>query len=189
MNAQVEHGLSSPLRTARLILRPVEPLDAAETAAIMSEPVSRYLTSWPGDLSWETARERIADAADRLSEGRGLEFAIIRKSDDRLLGWVGFDIVDPEARKARLGFWLGAPFHGQGYISEALPAAIPAASGHLDLKLLEACVLPRNDISFRVLRKLGFRDSGEEEIYSTVRETADTYICLTLPVGASSETA
>jgi ribosomal-protein-alanine N-acetyltransferase len=187
MNALVERGVLEPSRTARLTLRPVEPLDAAETAAIMSEPVSRNLTSWSGNLSWEAAEERIADAAARLARGRGMELAIVRQADDRLLGWIGFHVTDPEARTARLGFWLGAPFHGQGYISEALPAAIRAACDHLRVEYLEACVLPHNDVSFRVLRKLGFRDAGHEEIYSPVRERTETYICLALPVGVSRE--
>jgi ribosomal-protein-alanine N-acetyltransferase len=154
---------------------------------MMSEAVSRNLTSWPGDMTAEDARGRIAEVMGGMARGTGLELAIIRGADDRLLGWIGFDLIDPDRGTARLGFWLGAPYHGQGYMTEAVPAAIRHACAALRVRLLEACVLPHNEISLRLLAKLGFRHAGEEEIYSPVRGRSETYRRLALPVGGLGE--
>jgi ribosomal-protein-alanine N-acetyltransferase len=62
--------------------------------------------------------------------------------------------------KAELGYWLGVPYWGQGYATEAVRALFAFASESLGLERLEARVLARNPASSMVLRKTGFVPAG-----------------------------
>jgi ribosomal-protein-alanine N-acetyltransferase len=64
------------------------------------------------------------------------------------------------AQAASLGYWMGAPFARQGYMTEALTALIPFAHGALQLKRIEAACLPHNAASVRLLEKLKFTREG-----------------------------
>ncbi|HTN96252.1 MAG TPA: GNAT family N-acetyltransferase, partial [Nordella sp.] len=65
-----------------------------------------------------------------------------------------------------LGYWLGEPYWGRGYMSEAVTAVVDHAfdvAGHE--RLISGCRL-QNLASRRVLEKAGFEHSGPYEIDS-----------------------
>lgn len=68
--------------------------------------------------------------------------------------------IDAPARKATIGYWIGARHARKGLMSEALAIAIERAFGHHGLERIEAYVLPENEPSKRLLAKLGFGFSG-----------------------------
>jgi ribosomal-protein-alanine N-acetyltransferase len=84
-------------------------------------------------------------------------FAITRRADDLMLGAIGFVLL-PGA--AGLGYWLGRPYWGLGYATEAARLAL-AHAVHLGATRAEAETFPENAASARVLTKLGFRHIGE----------------------------
>ena len=59
-----------------------------------------------------------------------------------------------------LGYWLGAPYWGKGYATEALHALIDYAFGELDHAALQAGARVTNPASRRVLEKCGFQWTG-----------------------------
>jgi ribosomal-protein-alanine N-acetyltransferase len=66
---------------------------------------------------------------------------------------------------AYLGYWLGAPFTGQGYMREALGLAVAHAfksqvEGGLGLHRVEANIMPHNAASLAVAQALGFQKEG-----------------------------
>jgi RimJ/RimL family protein N-acetyltransferase len=145
--------------TARLLLRPVEDGDAAATAALVTPDVAANLSTWPSPMSEAQALERIALARKMLAERAAVDAAIVRRSDSRLLGWIG--LLREAPRSARLGYWIGRPFRNQGYMKEASAAFIPMAASYLAIDSIEALALVGNAASTAVLESLDFATAGE----------------------------
>jgi len=147
--------------TPRLILRPVADEDAGPTSRLVTPDIAEQLSTWPSPMSEEQALDRIRQSQERLSQGKSVNFAILLKSDEALLGWIGLWLVSDQA--ARIGYWIGGPYRRQGLTSEALIHAIPAARELLGFSSLEALVLPTNFASRSMLGKLGFIEAGRAD--------------------------
>lgn len=63
--------------------------------------------------------------------------------------------ADPE-----IGYWLGVPYWGQGYATEAARAVIDYVFGDLQCEALQAGARVSNPASRRVLEKCGFQWTG-----------------------------
>ena len=61
---------------------------------------------------------------------------------------------------ASLGYWLGQPHVGLGYMTDAVAAAVSYTIYGLRLHRIEAATLPDNAASIRVLERNGFRREG-----------------------------
>jgi ribosomal-protein-alanine N-acetyltransferase len=86
---------------------------------------------------------------------------ICRRSDQALLGAVNLnEIVRGAFQSAYLGYWIGAAYARQGYMTEALKLAIQFAFDDLGLHRVEANIIPRNTPSMRVVERLGFQREG-----------------------------
>ena len=74
--------------------------------------------------------------------------------DGRLIGVVGFSFQ--EGSPPELGYWLGEPYWGKGYMSEAARALVDAAQRTHYYDKISAKALVSNEASLKVLAKLGF---------------------------------
>lgn len=79
--------------------------------------------------------------------------------DEKLIGVVGFTFVEGDA--PALGYWLGEPYWGRGYMTEAAKALIEAAHRTHHFERIAARALADNEGSLNVLRKLGFKQAGK----------------------------
>jgi RimJ/RimL family protein N-acetyltransferase len=68
-----------------------------------------------------------------------------------------------------LGYWLGKPYWGKGYATEAGWRVVTFAFEELKAETLKAGWFHDNPVSGRVLEKLGFRLVGEAERTSLSR--------------------
>ena len=130
------------LHTARLLLRPLRPADAAAVAALVNDwDVVRMTGSLPFPY-------RIGDAhrfIERAGKRGPLEFAVCT---DRLIGCVGAG--------HGLAYVLGRAHWGRGYATEAAVAALDAYFAEPTNRSLYASAFLDNPASGRVLDKLGF---------------------------------
>jgi RimJ/RimL family protein N-acetyltransferase len=76
-----------------------------------------------------------------------------------LVGAVGLT-VQTQHKRAELGYWIGKPWWGQGYCTEAGCAVLNFAFRTLRLNRVLAYHLSRNPPSGRVMQKLGMRHEG-----------------------------
>jgi RimJ/RimL family protein N-acetyltransferase len=78
------------------------------------------------------------------------------------LGDEAIGVCGVEAREdsAEVGYWLGVPFWGHGYATEAMRAVIDHAFGGLDHQTLQSGARVSNPASRRVLEKCGFQWTG-----------------------------
>ena len=148
-----------PLRTERLVLDQPGPADVDLIAEYCRDPLfERYLpTPWP------YRREHAVGFVEEFvpsgwAADRECTWAI--RSDAEFLGVLGLSLGSHRER-GTIGFWLGAPHRGFGYLPEAARAVIDwaFASELVDSVAWEAVIPNRSSLS--VARGLGFSYTGE----------------------------
>jgi RimJ/RimL family protein N-acetyltransferase len=73
---------------------------------------------------------------------------------------IGVCGVDLREDGAEIGYWLGVPYWGRGFATEAVRAVIDHAFGDLEYETLQSGARVSNPASRRVLEKCGFQWSG-----------------------------
>jgi len=148
-----------PLRTDRLVLRPLRETDAEALFAIFSDArVMRYWSTPPW-TSHQPAQDMIA--ADLAQTTRDhLRLGIELAESGLFLGTCSLFSINGTCRRAEVGYGLGSFAWGQGYMHEALRALLDFGFGELDLNRIEADIDPRNAASARTLERLGFTREG-----------------------------
>ena len=76
-----------------------------------------------------------------------------------MIGAIGV-VVRPQHDKGELGYWIGEPYWGRGFATEAAGAIIRYGFETFDLNRLSAVHFARNPASGRVLQKNGMRHEG-----------------------------
>jgi len=148
------------LETERLVLRPLTLADAAPMTPLADDlGVARMTTSIPHPFSQDMAEGFIArmDAADPARE---LALAVTRR-DGAFMGVVGIHPKDHFAPE--LGYWIGRPFWGAGYMTEAVTAALDWARADWGRRVLTSGHFADNEPSGAVLVKADFLYTGEVE--------------------------
>jgi len=148
-----------PLRTDRLVLRPLRETDAEALFAIFSDArVMRYWSTPPW-TSRQPAQDMIAaDLAQTTRDHLRLGIELVERG--LLLGTCSLFSINFTCRRAEVGYGLGSFAWGQGYMHEALQALLDFGFGELDLNRIEADIDPRNRPSARTLERLGFTKEG-----------------------------
>jgi RimJ/RimL family protein N-acetyltransferase len=106
------------------------------------------------------ARALLRHIREGYRSGETVQLGIERQDDGVLIGTCTLFHIFPQNRRAELGYALGHPFWGQGYMHEALQRLLRYAFEELDLIRLEADIDPRNQGSERTLLRLGFLKEG-----------------------------
>lgn len=140
------------METARLILRRARKEDAPELYQYFNtDYVQQYNVMRPMSL------EEYTDSLMEVKPSRELYLEL--KETGQVIGNISIDNDHIRARvkSVSLSYWLGEPFAGKGYMSEALRAVI----GELeDYSVISARVFSENISSQRLLEKLGFEQEG-----------------------------
>ncbi len=142
------------IRTERLLLRGFRQSDAEPLTALAGAfEISDTMISIPHPLPPGFALAWIhGDAPNR--------FAVCEAASGMLAGSVELRAIDTEHAQAELSFWVGRPFWGNGYATEAGSALIRHAFGPLGLNRVYAFHMARNPASGRVLARLEMRREG-----------------------------
>jgi RimJ/RimL family protein N-acetyltransferase len=148
------------LATPRLRLRPFTAADAPAVEQLAgAREVADTTARIPHPYPAGAAAEWIATHAEAWTAHRELALAVTLAEDGALVGSIGL-VFSPEHEKAELGYWIGLPFWGKGFASEAAGALVEFAFTRLGLNRVEAHHMARNPASGRVLLKAGLRREG-----------------------------
>ena len=167
------------LRTARLVLRPLTLADAPRVQELAgAREVALNTLLIPHPYPDGAAEEWIAEREAKFEEGN-VTFAI---DDGELVGVMGLHIKRDDDT-AEIGYWIGVPYWGRGYASEAGAEVIRYGFEVQKLNKIYAAYFARNPASGRVLRKLGMKHEGtlrqqhkkwgeyvDSEFYAILRE-------------------
>jgi len=150
------------LDTDRLILRPFVADDAfdVERLAGMREIADTTLNI-PHPYPHGGAALWIASHQSAWNDGTNATFAIVIKESHRLIGAISL-MINPDHRRAELGYWIAVGSWNAGYATEASQRVIDFGFDDLNLHRIEARHMLRNPASGRVMKKLGMQHEGVE---------------------------
>lgn len=150
-----------PLRTARLVLRPLASTDAARLADLAGDwDIASMTARIPYPYTIAHAHQWIGE----LSDGE-IVYGITLKGE--LIGVTGY-LPSTEA-SAELGYWIGKPWWGHGYATEAAEALIKQCFGPARIARVTCSHFVENAASQRVISKLGFQLVGPAQAYCDAR--------------------
>jgi ribosomal-protein-alanine N-acetyltransferase len=158
------------VRGEGLYLRAPEPRDYPAWSSLR-EQSRAFLTPWEpvwpaDDLTRSAFRRRLRRYADEIAADEAYPFLLFRAGDHRLLGGLTLgNIRRGVAQAATLGYWMGQPYAGQGWMTRAVNAACGHAFETLRLHRVEAACLPANTPSRKLLERAGFRPEGHARAY------------------------
>lgn len=158
------------IRGSRVLLRHPLAADYAEWAELRARSRS-HLTPWepawaPDDLSRSMYRRRLRVYAKDMRDDTSYPYFIFDTAAGTLVGGMTLSNVRRgSAQTAALGYWMGAPYAGQGYMREAVSTLLPVAYGTLRLHRIEAATMLNNAASIRVLEVCGFEREGLAHSY------------------------
>jgi RimJ/RimL family protein N-acetyltransferase len=147
-------------RTERLILRPWKESDAQSLYEYAKHSEVGPIAGWPVHTSVKNSLDIIKNVLSAPET-----YAVCLKEDNRAIGSVGLILpmqshTNASEDEIEIGYWIGVPFWGKGYIPEAI----------------------------RRLQKYAFEDMGcsamwcgysmEMKSQSDVRKNADSYIII-----------
>ena len=116
------------------------------------------VASMTGTIPHPYSEEMAVDWIQSLKAGEeGVAFAVDRAGV--LIGCVGYRPT--EKTHAEMGYWIGKPYWGNGYATEAARALILHAFQKENFDYLTVGHFKENPASARVIAKLGFELSGE----------------------------
>jgi RimJ/RimL family protein N-acetyltransferase len=143
------------LETKRLMLRAPRLEDAKAVAVIANDRrIAENTARIPHPYKVSDAEGFIAGA----NCGAGESVFLIALRDGTIIGACG--VTAPDNQPPELGYWLGVPYWGKGFATEALHAVIDYAFGAFDHSALHAGARVTNPASRRVLEKCGFQWTG-----------------------------
>jgi RimJ/RimL family protein N-acetyltransferase len=147
------------LTTKRLTLRAFEAEDAPALYALVSDRrIAATTLNIPHPYPEDGALTFILRARERAASGEGFSFAVVQRTDGTLLGAAG--LHPRHALQAEMGYWMGVPYWGQGYASEAARRLIAFGFDTLGLNRIYASYFANNPASAGVMRKAGMIYEG-----------------------------
>ncbi len=160
-------GLRPPIRITGDIVELRAP-DRSHYAAwarlreVSEEFLKPWEPSWPQDDLTATAyRRRLRFYGRAMRNDEAYPFFLFRREDEALLGGCTLSNVRRGvAQMATVGYWIGAPYARQGYMTAALRMLVAFVFDELRLHRIEAACLPENEASQRLLKRIGFREEG-----------------------------
>jgi ribosomal-protein-alanine N-acetyltransferase len=161
------------LSTPNLALDPVTPRNAAHLWRVMQAAHLREYQDVPR-FTKEEFEQRVAQRPKRLNAraaGR-FEWLVTLAASRVAIGWVSLRIGEASRGTAEIGYSLLAPYRGNGYALEATCSVIEAGFAGSDLTQIDACCLPENEASRRLLDRLGFREVKLQRNGAVVRGRA-----------------
>ena len=148
------------LQTDRLVLDAFTQADAPTVQRLAGHPdIAATTLRIPHPYEDGMAEEWIATHAPTFEQGSGFALAIRLRGDASPIGAIGLTI-DPEHEHAELGYWVGRPFWGHGYCTEAAGAVLHYGFATLGLNRIHAYHFGRNPASGRVMEKVGMVHEG-----------------------------
>lgn len=146
--------------TERLILRAPVAADAPVMVELANDPrVAGNVARLPFPYTQAHAEEGLAQIA-AYDPRREVAFAI----EHRHFGFIGMlSFHERQPRRPEVGYWVGRPFWGRGYATEALEASLRWAKGDWRRNVVWAGHFADNPASGQVLCKAGFLYTGDVE--------------------------
>ena len=168
------------LETRRLALRPWEETDAERLHELASNPAVGQAAGWPPHSSAEESLRVIREVFSAPDT-----FAIILKEENAPCGSINImnsenSNVELAEGEGEIGFWLGAPYWGRGYMTEALAEILRYGFEERGLSRLWCAYFEGSGRSKRVQEKRGFKFHHTERdiFWKLTGDVRTMHVCL-----------
>lgn len=149
------------LKTKRLILRPFDESNIPEVTRLAGDfAIADTTICIPHPYSENDARTWIGTHAGQYESGKSVTYAITAVDSGRLIGSISLSLNTADCN-AELGYWIGKPFWGNGFATEASARMIQYGFEELNLNRIHAHYMVRNPASGKVMRKIGMKFEGQ----------------------------
>lgn len=169
------------METERLILRPWEEADAKLLYEFAKDPLVGPAAGWPVHTSVENSRELIRDVLSAPET-----YAVVIKEKNIPVGSVGIMPTrathpDVKAYELEIGYWIGVPYWGNGFIPEAVERLLEHCFKDMNCPGVWCGYYEGNAKSKRVQEKCGFEFHHTEmdknvDLLSDIRTEHYTYM-------------
>ena len=148
------------LRTERLVLRAFKLSDAPDVQRMAGAiEIASPTINIPHPYEDGMAELWISSHRGASERGELVPLAVTLSVDGTLVGAISLTLHQNHER-AELGFWIGVPYWGQGYCTEAARAMMSYGFDVLGLHRIHSSHFARNPASGRVMQKLGMTREG-----------------------------
>ncbi|NUM88103.1 MAG: GNAT family N-acetyltransferase [Bdellovibrionales bacterium] len=143
--------------TQRLVLREFSLADAPEVQRLAGDwRVAKTTLAIPHPYPDGAAESWISTHRQRLEEERAVILAVTLGG--ALIGCVGVEKYGDGSGRAELGYWVGVPWWGKGYCTEAVAAVVHELPNILPgVREVVAHYMLENPASGRVMEKVGMK--------------------------------
>lgn len=171
------------IETERLVLRPLTEADIPELVPLIGDRrVAATTLRIPHPFHEQDARDFLSSPAKENE----LRLGIRLRDSGTFIGGIGLHPY-AEHKRAEIGYWLGVPYWGHGYATEAARAVVKHGFEKFQLNRIFAAHFKHNPASGRVLAKAGMKYEGcmrqnilkwgefiDVEVYSILKQEFDS---------------
>jgi len=148
------------IQTQRLILRLFSLEDTAQLEQYADNKDILATTS-PSEVPRQgNIEEWITIRHERYEKKQGIDFAVVHRVQERIIGAIGLGIEYKNDESMQLGYWIGKEYWNQGYCTEAAKEVLKYGFSVLDLHRIFSKAFTSNPASGRVLEKIGMKHEG-----------------------------
>ena len=148
------------IETERLLLRPFELSDGSRVKELAGDrAIADTTLNIPHPYKDGMAEEWISSHQPKFETGESVDYAIILKATQKLIGAIGL-IINKGFNRAELGYWVAKEHWNQGYCTEAAESMLEYGFYKLDLHKITATHITRNPASGKVMEKIGMKREG-----------------------------
>lgn len=163
-------------------MRPWKETDAENLYELAKNPRIGPIAGWPIHTSIENSLQIIREVLSAEHT-----YAVTIRNEDKAVGSVGLLIGEKSnlgigSDEAEIGYWIGEPYWGHGYIPEAASELMRHAFVELHISTVWCGYFDENEKSKRVNEKCGFRFHHTEydKFWPLINESKTQHItCIT----------
>lgn len=142
------------------LLRLAQPDDAEQLYELGKDPAVTRFFSWGPYTSMDQPLDYIAALQGKRDNGQLLEFIIVQRETDLIVGVTGLTEFSKRDHRAVVGSWLGHKYWGSGINWASKALILSLGFNHLGLERISSYSHVRNGRSKSALERIGFNNEG-----------------------------
>lgn len=149
------------IRTERLELMEYKESDMEEIVEkINDETITRYTLNIPHPYKEKDFLDFLEMIRKEKENGSSLTLCLHLREDGSAIGGIGLHKIESNNETAEIGYWISKEHRGKGLVTEAVKALISYGFTEMGLHRIQAVIFEPNDISKKVLERVGFTYEG-----------------------------